>query len=646
MTEPPEIAAFEEADLRAEAERLRLLHRISQEFNSSLDFDELLPQVFDSVLSAVGAQGGSLWIAEGGELRCRLALGASSQKLVGTTMPLGAGFVGDVARKQRTTIVTNAMRDPRFEQRVDRSSQMIATTIMATPMVAKGVTVGSIQVVNKVGGDGIFSPQDRELLEGLAASAAVALRNAQLHAAERRARDLALLLEISQEITATLDLDRVLQSVVNLAARALDFDRGAVVLLSQRRWEVRAIAGQDTVDGKSPAVRRLAERAMWAGTRGEPFYLADREAAASEADTAFVSAFGDDLAEEELRSGLYLPLRDEEGLLGALLFEARAPDFAQPTQRELAEILANQTAVALRNAQLYHDVPMADTWGALAARKRAFLALPRRRKQAWLAAAALLLAALTLIRWPLRVDGAHPVFRAMAFLPVRTPVAGVVEQMAVREGERVPRGAVLARLRDVDLEAQRQERAGEARAADRAAALAASRGDAAEERLQRSRADGLHQEVSLLDQQIAASVVRAPAAGVVLTPRPEERIGLRLAAGDQVVSIGRTDSLQLELGVAQRDLDRVHPGQEVRLRVDALPQRTFTGRVTQIGVLPLDSVPDVRFAVRATIPNPSGLLRPGMAAHARVLTAPASTVTRLLRGPVRWLRLFWWRIHP
>src|SRR3989442_3302188 len=67
-------------DLRVELERLRLLHSISQEFNSSLDFDELLPKVFDTVLAAVGAAGGSLWIAEGDVLRCKLALGAARPK--------------------------------------------------------------------------------------------------------------------------------------------------------------------------------------------------------------------------------------------------------------------------------------------------------------------------------------------------------------------------------------------------------------------------------------------------------------------------------------------------------------------------------------------------------------------------------------
>jgi hypothetical protein len=48
--------------------------------------------------------------------------------------------------------------------------------------------------------------------------------------------------------------------------------------------------------------------------------------------------------------------------------------------------------------------------------------------------------------------------------------------------------------------------------------------------------------------------------------------------------------------------------------------------------------------VRATVANGDDLLKPQMAAHARVLTQPASAVYRLLRAPGRWLRLAWWKI--
>ncbi len=631
-------------DVRDELERLRLLHAISQEFSSSLDFDELLPKVFDSVLSAVGAQGGSIWIAEGDVLRCRLALGSASQKLVGTEMPVGTGFVGDVARKQRTTIVRDALQDARFEQRVDRTSTMITTTVMATPMIAKGVTVGAIQVVNKVTGDGVFDDRDRELLEGLAGSAAVALRNAQLHAAEKRAHDLAVLHEISREITATLDLDRVLLSVVNLASRALSFDQAAVGLRAKAACEIRAIAGHDQVDAKSDQTRRLAARGGWAMERGETFSLADRAQPATDAERAFVAAFGEDLEADEVASGLYLPLRDEEGTLGVLLFEAKRAGFAGATQRELAEILGNQTTVALRNAQLYNQVPLVDALGALAAKKRALMQLPQQRRRLYIGAAVVGLAAVTLIRWPLRVAGAHPTFRASTYAEARTLVPGTVERVLVGEGSVVGRGTPLLQLRDVDLRAARDAAAADASVAERQAAQGASRGDAGEEQLQRTRARALREQVRLLEEQVAATTVRAPVSGVVLTPRPEERVGARLEAGDLVVTLGRTDTLELDFGVPQREISRVAGGQTVRLRVDALPQRTFEGRVSFLGQLPTDTAGDVQYPVRARVPNPDGLLKPGMAAHAKVLTAATSVAGRLLRGPVRWLRLLWWRI--
>ena len=38
------------------------------------------------------------------------------------------------------------------------------------------------------------------------------------------------------------------------------------------------------------------------------------------------------------------------------------------------------------------------------------------------------------------------------------------------------------------------------------------------------------------------------------------------------------------------------------------------------------------------------LLKPGMEPHVKVLTARKSLAGRLLRGPVRWLRLTWWRV--
>lgn len=634
-------------DLREEVERLRLLRAIDQEFNSSLDLDELLPRVFHSVLSALRASGGSLWIAEDDMLRCHLAMGGASERLVGARMPVGTGFVGDVASKQKTTIVARAIEDPRYQQGVDQTGEATGSSVMATAIVAKGVTIGAIQVIDKDAGTSVFDAHDRALLEGLAGSAAIAIRNAQLHAAEKRAADLALLLDISREITATLDLDRVLRTVVNLASRALTFDRGAVGLMDKGRCDIRAVAGAETVDAKDPAIGDLAARAEWAAARGgETLYLTDREAPGSDAERMFVGIFGTDLAAADVRSALYIPLKDEEGLLGVLLFEAERPEFVSAGQLELATILANQTAVALRNAQLYHQVPLAATLGTLAARRRALLQMPRRRRLLYLAGAVAALALVTLVRWPLRIGGDQPRFRPEHRTDVRALVPGVIERMLVREGQGVTRGSVIAVLRAPDIRSSRSAVAADLDAAQRAAARSASVGDAAGQQAQQARAASLAEELRLLDEEVDALEVRSPIAGTVLTPRPEDRVGVRLDAGDLVVTVGRTDTLELEFGVAERDLPRVRQGQEVRLRVDALPQRTFAGRVTSIAEVPADSGGPVYFPVRAAIPDPGALLRPGMAAHVRVLTDRASVAGRLLRAPVRWARLLSWRMLP
>ncbi|HEX9727327.1 MAG TPA: GAF domain-containing protein [Gemmatimonadales bacterium] len=644
MNDTPRVPSSD-SELRAEVERLRLLQSISEDFAGSLDFDELLPRVFDTVLTAVGAQGGALWIAEGDVLRCRLAVGSASQKLVGTETPIGEGFVGDVARRQRSTIVTDAMHDPRFQMRLDRSSTMITTTVMAAPMVVKGTTVGSIQVNNKVTGD-IFDDHDRQLLEGLASSAAVALRNAQLHTAEKRARNLAVLLEISREITSTLDLDRILHSVVNLAPRALSFDYGAVGLHHKGRVEIRAVTGQETVEPKDERAQRTAARGLWALERGEAFYLMNGGRPVSEAEQAFVSAFGDGLSGDGVVSGLYLPLSDEEGTLGLLVFEAAGPDFLSEPQQELAGVLANQTTVALRNAELYNQVPLVDMLGAFAAHKKRLMSIPRRRLTVLGALALAGLMAVTLIRWPLRVAGTAPAFRPVSYASVRPMVAGVIERVWVREGTAVTRGDPLFQVRGVALRADRAEMAAEAEIAAATAAAAAARGDAAGERMERGRAVAIGQELALLDEQLAATTVRAPVSGVVLTARPEELVGVRPEAGDDVLVVGRTDTLELEFGVDQRDLDRAIVGRPIRLRIDALPQRTFEGIVTFLGPMPYQVGERVLFPVRAMVPNDAGLLKPGMMAHAKVLTEPASVAERVMRPPVRWLRLLLWRLKP
>ncbi|PYP81487.1 MAG: hypothetical protein DMD35_01900 [Gemmatimonadetes bacterium] len=567
-------------------------------------------------------EGTSIWVPSAGQLHCRGAIGDRREALTGLAVP------------------ADEIEQP-LPHEVD-------VAVAVAPIVLAERTVAVVRVTRSFATHGGFAIAEKDTLRRLTMAAGVAMANATRLAASERtvaetSRELALITEMSREITSTLDLDRVLRTVVNLASKALRFDRGAIALYEHGVCDIRAVAGADGVDAKDTALQDLAVRAAWAAGVGESFFLSERSDPGSDAERTFVQIFGDDLERDGAMSGLYLPLKDEEGIVGILLFEASRPDFATPRERDLAAILANQSTVAVRNARLYRQVPLASAIGAISARKAAWLDLPAQRRRAYLGASIVALAVLTLVRWPMRVAGVEPVFRPLVRADVRSTLPGLIDRVFVREGMLVDRGAPVAHLRDDERRAEREASLAAVAGAERAAAVAASRGDAAEERLQRLRVDVLRRDADLLDEQIRSSLVRAPVRGVILTARPEERVGSHADAGDLVAVVGRTDSLELEFGVDERDITRVRVGDEVRLRIAALPQHTFTGHVTSIGATSASATGPVSFPVRAAFANPDGLLRPGMAAYARVLTEPASALWRILRTPVRATRLAWWR---
>jgi GAF domain-containing protein/multidrug resistance efflux pump len=605
------------------------LHEVTLDLFASDDPGEIAGKLLGAAGQVLPVDGVSLWVPSVEGLECRAAIGEHRELLAGTTIP--ASTVGHA---------------------VDGEGGF---AVLAAGVATGGRVAVVIRVTRARIADDGFTDAEQNAMRALADAAGAAITNAtrlseSQRAAADSARDLALITEMSREITSTLDLDRVLRSVVNLASRAFEFDRGAIGLYEHGVCDIRAVAGADAVDPKDPGLQDLAVRAAWAAGLGEGFYLSDRSDPASDAERTFVQVFGEDLERDGAMSGLYLPLKDEEGIVGILLFETGRTEFATPRQRELASILANQATVAVRNARLYHQVPLADTLGALSARKEAFLGLPRQRRIAYVAVAVLGIAAATLIRWPLRVSGIDPVFRPLWRAEVRPTLPGVIDRVFIREGMAVDRGAPIMHLRDDQLRAQREAAAAAVAAADRSATIAASRGDAADERLQRVRGDVLRRETNLLDEQLGATLVRSPVRGVVLTARPEERLGTHADAGELLAVIGRTDSLELEFSVDQRDVTRVRLKDEVRLRVAALPQQTFSGRVTSIAAIAAiasivaNGDASATFPVRAVVANDRALLRPGMTAYARVLTEPASLVWRVAREPVRAFRLLWWRL--
>lgn len=625
--------------------RLRALHEASLEFNSTLDLHELLPRVFDRVVEELEAEAGSIWLREGESLVCEIARGPVSERIQGMELPWGAGIVGDVGRRGEAELVADARDDSRFVHQVDEATGFVTRSMVAAPLLAKGEALGVLQLLNKRSEDGRFDADDRDFLTALASTAGLALRNARLHDAERRARDLRALLQMSREITSTLEVERLVLSVVNLASQSLAYDRAVIALDEGGRPELKAISGQETIDRKDDDTRALERLVIWLLERNQTTYVPDVSADTEDA-RAFRSAFEDYLESTEVRSFALIPLRDEEGRLGGFYMESSTPAFLGESGLEAAELLSNQVSVALRNAELYGQVPLIGLLEPIAAWRARLADMTRRKILTRYGIPALVLLALALFPLGQRTSTEEAELLPTGRMPLRATVGGLVTEVRVDEGEQLEEGQVLAVLRDDALSIALREAQAEHGTAVRTAAAARARGNEPAARMAEITAAELAGQVDLLNDRLDRTRLRAPVGGTVLTMRPWERVGEWLDVGETFLVIGRTDVLELEALVPQRHIDRVRVGQRVKLKAEARPEHTFVGEVTEIAPQAEpneDGTGEPAFVIRASIDNSRGLLRPGMRARAKIVGDRRPIGWIVVRPLVEWMQLRLWR---
>ncbi len=162
------------------ADRLALLYRISQRFNSSLDLDEVLKQVMDEVIAATRAERGFLMLRDAtGQLVFHAARGIERQTIDAPQFQISRGVVERVAHEGLPRLSSDAQSDAWLSGRASVLGLGLRS-ILCVPIQLKGVAIGVIYVDNRLQA-GIFTAADLELLTAIAASAANAIENARLY---------------------------------------------------------------------------------------------------------------------------------------------------------------------------------------------------------------------------------------------------------------------------------------------------------------------------------------------------------------------------------------------------------------------------------------------------------------------------------
>ena len=154
----------------------------------------------------------------------------------------------------------------------------------------------------------------------------------------------------------------------------------------------------------------------------------------------------------------------------------------------------------------------------------------------------------------------------------------------------------------------------------------------AEAGITQTRGSLLHAETNLKN-----SVIRSPVNGVVISRSID--VGQTVAASFQtptLFSIAEDlTKMQIETSVDESDISRARLGQPVNFTVDAYPDRTFTGSITQIRSAPITLQNVVTYVVVVRVDNRDLLLKPGMTANVSIETARKEAVLKLPAAALR-----------
>lgn len=209
-------------------------------------------------------------------------------------------------------------------------------------------------------------------------------------------------------------------------------------------------------------------------------------------------------------------------------------------------------------------------------------------------------------------------------------VAGQVIEFPAKEGTRVTRGQVIAKVRSTPVELtlvslQASLKEAEARLKLAQSTLARVRdlqtaGVASQQQLDDAqseanawigRTDSLKADIARLQDELDRMTIRAPLAGIVVKERTE--VGQWMTIGGPVVDLLAIDQMEVRMEVPERHFAALRVGAVAHVTFESLPDYRVTGKI--IAVIPQADAQGRTFPVKVLISNEQGRIGAGMLAQ-------------------------------
>lgn len=260
-------------------------------------------------------------------------------------IPRGQGISGQVVDSGKPFVTDDIAKYPSEQGlEVERHYQAAFASV---PMMVGERVIGVLNVCDPEDG-AVITGHDLSLLSILANQAAVAIGNARLYAnLQRRVDNLAVINEVGCSLSAMLDPEMLLDTIVEASAQLLDCDYATIFL-------------PDSQDGRF--VPKMSYRYELEGAKDVRFapgeglvgYVIETGKALIVPDTSADPRFLP--GPVKVGSMLMVPLSTRDKVIGVLTAERKEKGRFDTTDQLLLSTLADQAATAIENARLYKEV--------------------------------------------------------------------------------------------------------------------------------------------------------------------------------------------------------------------------------------------------------------------------------------------------
>ncbi|MBS1786768.1 MAG: SpoIIE family protein phosphatase [Acidobacteria bacterium] len=337
------------------ADRLqRLINDMSVEFISILDLDTLIDRVAQRLRQVIDYKFFNLFLVDEirGGLLWKKAVGYNPDDVAAhEVIPFDSSIASAAWREGQTINVGDVTQDSRYLPIATQDGYPPRSEIAVPLMLVRENKIVGVLTIESVEPN-YFTRDHERLLGVLGNQLAIALEHARVYDELRqRAKEMRTLIEIGHEITAILDLDRLLDHIAPMLDRIISYEYLLVGLIDEPRqelvWHVeegygvlkqeRANRTPVTYGVVGRAVRERRTQIVGDVLRDPDYFVTDN------------------WREQGQRSEIAVPLIYEDRVIGVLALESDRQNAFNEYHGRLLENIANPLAIAIVNARLHQQ---------------------------------------------------------------------------------------------------------------------------------------------------------------------------------------------------------------------------------------------------------------------------------------------------